>query len=769
MLMLTNHYLPLAWAITPGFFWAGLLLVSIPIIIHILNRRRYKIVQWAAMEYLLQAMRKNRRRIQFEQLLLLAIRCILLALLGLALARPMGCADSTIASLAGQKSGLHIFVIDNSYSMMYESAAEAGKTHLDRAKAIARRYIERLAPGSESVAIIVASKSPTAGPSTRPTASASPDAFLVLRPSFDLRGAADAIDRIDQSFLATDVVGALQAAVQLAREDKKQPQKFLYILSDDTRSAWDRPELVEPLKQLGPALTSAFEKRIRLHDLGRPDQWNLAILDIRPDSGLVTPTFHTDFLADVKGFGGNADTLVQWKWDDKQLTETARIRPDANSAPVRQTKVEIAEGGPHVLSATLTTDDKVRADNTRSRVVEVASAMRVLIVEGSRGTGALSGSGAYLELSLAPRKEIDAAGKVRSSTYVVPEVIPDLEFSSKVLTDYRAVILTSVPSLTNGQADQLARFVNAGGTLILFMGDQVNADLYNAVLLPRKLMPGRLITRKTVPADGKAHTFDFNPNGPLHPALSIFKGEPKTGLDTAQIFTYYQVEAPADTVVLRYVTDAKATPADPAITLHTLGDGHVVFFSSTANSDWNALPQKPSYIPLIHELLANSIDLGDKWMNLTCGQSVEIPSTLKITGTPALLNPLRKPVPVDPVTLASGAVVYRSKPLDKPGLYQLNLGNRTVPIAVNVPSEEADLRTIPAQAVAKALGGIDLQLLGSSSPEGGSALDDSTDFGWTLMFLVLLLAGTECFLAMHFGHHRKPTTATSVVAVAKAA
>ncbi|MGA2500441.1 MAG: BatA domain-containing protein, partial [Tepidisphaeraceae bacterium] len=226
MLMLTNHCSLLAWAITPGFFWAGLLLVALPIIIHILNRRRYKIVKWAAMEYLLQAMRKNRRRIQFEQLLLLAIRCILLALLGLALARPMGCADSTIASLAGQKSGLHIFVIDNSYSMSYESAAEAGKTHLDRAKAIARQYIERLARGSESVAIILASKAPTAGPSTRPTGSASPEAFVVLRPSFDLPGAADAIDRIDQSFLATDVVGALQAAVQLAREDTKQPQKF---------------------------------------------------------------------------------------------------------------------------------------------------------------------------------------------------------------------------------------------------------------------------------------------------------------------------------------------------------------------------------------------------------------------------------------------------------------------------------------------------------------------------------------------------------------
>src|SRR6059058_3606115 len=86
--------------VTPGFFIAGALLAALPIIIHILNRRRYKIVPWAAMEYLLAAMKKNRRRLKFEQWLLLATRCLVLGLLGLALARPLGCADNRMAALA---------------------------------------------------------------------------------------------------------------------------------------------------------------------------------------------------------------------------------------------------------------------------------------------------------------------------------------------------------------------------------------------------------------------------------------------------------------------------------------------------------------------------------------------------------------------------------------------------------------------------------------------------------------------------------------------
>src|SRR3954470_23637529 len=91
-----------AFFAAPMFAVAGAALASIPIIIHILNRRRFKVVKWAAMEYLLQAMRKNRRKLKFEQWLLLAMRCLLIFLMGIALARPTGCDNQTIASLGGQ-------------------------------------------------------------------------------------------------------------------------------------------------------------------------------------------------------------------------------------------------------------------------------------------------------------------------------------------------------------------------------------------------------------------------------------------------------------------------------------------------------------------------------------------------------------------------------------------------------------------------------------------------------------------------------------------
>src|SRR6476646_9860347 len=97
-----------AWFVSPGFAFAGAALASIPIIIHILNRRRFKTVRWAAMEYLLQAMRKNRRRLKFEQWLLLAIRCLLIFLMGLALARPLGCENGALAQF-GRRTAMNVF------------------------------------------------------------------------------------------------------------------------------------------------------------------------------------------------------------------------------------------------------------------------------------------------------------------------------------------------------------------------------------------------------------------------------------------------------------------------------------------------------------------------------------------------------------------------------------------------------------------------------------------------------------------------------------
>src|SRR5438874_5524072 len=68
--------------------------VSVPIIIHLLNRKRFRVVTWAAMRFLLAAQRKNSRRLRLEQLLLLAVRTLVVLLLVLAMASVMPWAEN---------------------------------------------------------------------------------------------------------------------------------------------------------------------------------------------------------------------------------------------------------------------------------------------------------------------------------------------------------------------------------------------------------------------------------------------------------------------------------------------------------------------------------------------------------------------------------------------------------------------------------------------------------------------------------------------------
>src|SRR4249920_1772449 len=92
----------------PGFLIIAAALVSVPIIIHLINRMRFKRIRWAAMEFLLKAQKRTRRRLIIEQLILLMLRCLLIALVGLLVSKFVGCGEGN----TGGKPSMHIVLLD---------------------------------------------------------------------------------------------------------------------------------------------------------------------------------------------------------------------------------------------------------------------------------------------------------------------------------------------------------------------------------------------------------------------------------------------------------------------------------------------------------------------------------------------------------------------------------------------------------------------------------------------------------------------------------
>jgi hypothetical protein len=157
--------IPFIFAVLPfvnaGLAAAGAGLASVPIIIHLLNRRRFRRIIWAAMEWLLAAQRKNARRIRIEQLILLAIRCLIMILIGLALAQPI--LQAMNLGVLGQSRMTRVIILDDSYSMNYGGLKTAGQTAVvdlgtpfDKAKAVAKDLINLSSEGRDAIYVVLA-------------------------------------------------------------------------------------------------------------------------------------------------------------------------------------------------------------------------------------------------------------------------------------------------------------------------------------------------------------------------------------------------------------------------------------------------------------------------------------------------------------------------------------------------------------------------------------------------------------------------------------
>jgi hypothetical protein len=120
---------------TPLLLW-GAALVGVPLLIHLLNRRRYVVKPFAAMAFLQQAFAKRRRRLRMENLLLLLLRCLVVLLAALAMALPFVSSDSPLAALSGGRRDV-VLVVDRSGST--DLALDGSSRLSDRALELVRR------------------------------------------------------------------------------------------------------------------------------------------------------------------------------------------------------------------------------------------------------------------------------------------------------------------------------------------------------------------------------------------------------------------------------------------------------------------------------------------------------------------------------------------------------------------------------------------------------------------------------------------------------
>jgi len=661
----------------------GALAGSIPIVIHLLNRTRYKQVVWAAMHWLWASFKKTQRRIQVEQLLLLILRVLILVLLAMALARPA--LQQGVGLLSGRSAVHRVIVIDNSYSM---GQRLGGRPMFERAKQVAEELTSKMAL-SDEVDVILAN----AGyDDVLTTANASRQDIL------------NQIKAAQLSDGGSDLPRSVAAACRLLNDRGSKARREIVVVTDMTRNAWEQSagQFRRVSGDDETAINKAFadprgKPRIVLVRLrGEKDLDNIAAATLEADEKIVPINVDSQFVATVRGFTANPvkDVRVKLKVDGDEVSSQviAALTPQK---PESVTFHHVfSEAGSHHLTIELESDGDVLAvDNTAFAAIDVQEQVKVLCVDGQQRVGANSSEMDFFRQALAPSKSEEIqAGRMP----LFPDVISDSALPEVILDDYRLVVLANVASVPPEKVAALEGFVKRGGALWIFPGDRTDPALYNKDLANLLPMPLGELTGSGDPS-GEFDAISDKDIG--HPALQKFKGIRGLPLNHLHVYRRYKLAQGAAAADPSVRTVLSLENGEILAVERRLGDqngGRVLLFGTTADKAWNNLPAKNHYMPLMNFLALDLIQPAYLERNRSVGEKFTLQLPKQDLGLARreglrLTDPSGESSTMDVLT---EQFMAESTSIRRAGIYSLEVPGekkRTAHFAANRNLEESDL------------------------------------------------------------------------------
>lgn len=651
----------------------GLGAVAVPIIIHLTGRRRYKTMPWAAMDFLLESHRETARRLKLLQLLLLATRVAILALLALALARPTLSGESWLASF-GVGSRAVCIVIDSSYSMGYRPES---RTLFEEAKNLAGTIASSLSPG-DTLSVILAS-----------------DRAQVLlagesRPSLIDR----ALEEAAISSRPTDLYPAVREGIRLLSESA-EVDRGLYIITDGCANAWRKDRSQNWAALAAEVAGESNPPLITLLLLGRPDAANAAVTEVVFKEKILTipRTVSLDVAAERWGASGEGNcTFAIWLDGEEQGTVVAPW--SMSQGPVRAVAtVHLRIDSPgHHSGRVRITEGLLPVDDQRYFAFSARRSVPVLCVDGDPAERPGRAETFFLATALAP------GGSNVSSSPIEVTVIPSSDFSSAFIDQSEVVILANVADLSPTMVQSLKDRVGEGAALIIFPGDRVRPESYST-LFGDGFMPADLLSPVGALGD-EADPVTFGRPNQRHPAMSWFQPSHLPELARVLVYRFFPLSVAsgesAPTVLLSF------SSGEPAILEHEYGLGKVVLFAFPADAEWTNFPTQPLYLPLLHSLVYHLASDGSGIADLRVGETFslrlqpgeELPRVTSENGT--LLGRMMRG--------EDGWATFGQT--EQPGLFLASCEEETRSFAVNLDTSESDPTLLPPARITDRLSGL---------------------------------------------------------------
>lgn len=632
----------------PTLALVGLAAISLPIIIHLLIRRRVKPIRWAAMKFLMQAYKQRRRRLILEQLLLLAARCLLVALIALAIARLM-LGSGVGAGIAERPTAL-VLMIDDSLTAGADGALERLK---DRALAL----LSELDPGAGDTVALVTLSAPASGVVLPPSSDIGAVRAIIqgLAPTdcaVDLPGAAALIGQVGDlgTLLSADgrgegpgprVVVAVLSEFLAGSVDVQQtlsaiqPRPDAVLVSTPRATGVDNVAIVsvEPLRSVvtgGRSLASSNQARVTLRRSG-PSIGQSATRSVR----LLMPE---------EGAAGDSMSVL-----DEGLARFEPGQAEATLIMRAETGPPSTPGAGRVSQAIVCQiePDALPGDDVLRRVVEFRDSIRVAVVSPRRfeRAGGIDRFDAadWATLALEPMAQGGSPGT--HSDIEVARVEPGAITTAR-LAGFDAAILCAPQSLDQTGWEALASFVRAGGLLVLIppadatthvWTDQIGASLGLSWEVSREAVTFDAPRAIQAPAEPSSENLlalvgaeipELARAVGVRKRLNISMAGSTAGADTDESARRAAIILSLDDgepfLIAERPGPRRADPSAPSAETDA-GRGLVVMLASSLDLAWTDLPAKPLVVPVLQEIVRQGVGLSRGSWASVAGQRPALP------------------------------------------------------------------------------------------------------------------------------------------------
>ncbi|MBX3006588.1 MAG: BatA and WFA domain-containing protein [Melioribacteraceae bacterium] len=616
----------------------GLIALSIPILLHFLNLRKLKRVEFSTLAFLKELQKSKIRRIKIKQWLLLIIRSLIILFLVLAFARPTISTNYFGSSSAAKTSA--VFIIDNTFSM---SAIDENGSYLNQAKKRAAELLNVFQNGDE-VSIITVDQ-----PEKKVSPIAGKESLKKL------------IDEIEISNVRRSINESIISASQILYESSNYNKEIFVFTDFQSNSLYDNDKELSSLKNV-------LEPYARIHfiDFSGDPVNNLSVSRFECLNQIFEQGKSIEFSVEVKNNSQNSQSTLTSLFLNGQRKSQQSISLSGGESKSLYFETTLSDTG-FVEAFVEIEDDAIINDNRRFVSFLSPATMKILLVYDNQSDAH------FVELAL----------RSGSKGLVSLTSISHQQIVSTNPTNFDAIFLVGTKNFN--PSNRINQYLERGGTLIVFPGTSEENNLYPNIPQLKPFVKNAVLIDKS---NNKMEQLQFGKTNIDHPLFNdLFESKESREFETPSFIRYFNYSLVSDVDKIISLSDGA-----PFLSFLPLNKGRVFVFNTAPVLGWSDFPLKGVFAPLMNRLIFYSASKNSKHTDLFCGNSVVLDISQKLTSQVKVDAPQNNYFIINTDSLANQNYLLFDKTF-LPGSYKLLSYNKLLDFSVVNPhplESEAD-------------------------------------------------------------------------------